>query len=37
VTDAQTFEADYLIVALGADFDISATPGLAEGGIVVLS
>jgi sulfide:quinone oxidoreductase len=32
VTDAQTFEADYLIVALGADYDISATPGLAEGG-----
>jgi sulfide:quinone oxidoreductase len=32
VTDAQTFEADYLIVALGADFEISATPGLAEGG-----
>lgn len=32
VTDAQTFEADYLIVALGADYDISATPGLAEDG-----
>jgi sulfide:quinone oxidoreductase len=32
VTDAETFKADYLIVALGADYDISATPGLAEGG-----
>ncbi|SDF90513.1 sulfide:quinone oxidoreductase [Terriglobus roseus] len=32
VTDAQTFEADYLVVALGADYDIAATPGLAEGG-----
>lgn len=32
VTDAGTFEADYLVVALGADYEISATPGLAEGG-----
>jgi sulfide:quinone oxidoreductase len=32
VTDAQTFEADYLIVALGADYDVAATPGLKEGG-----
>jgi sulfide:quinone oxidoreductase len=32
VTDRQTFAADYLIVALGADLDISATPGLTEGG-----
>ena len=29
-TDAESFEADYLIVALGADYDIEATPGLAE-------
>jgi sulfide:quinone oxidoreductase len=32
VTDAGTHEADYLIVALGADYDIAATPGLAEAG-----
>ncbi len=31
-TDAGRFEADYLVVALGADFDTAATPGLAEGG-----
>ena len=29
-TDTESFEADYLIVALGADYDIEATPGLAE-------
>ena len=29
-TDAESFEADYLIVALGADYNIEATPGLAE-------
>jgi len=27
-----TYEADILVIALGADYDISATPGLAEGG-----
>lgn len=27
-TDAGTHEADYLVVALGADYDIAATPGL---------
>ena len=27
-----THEADVLVVALGADYDIAATPGLAEGG-----
>jgi sulfide:quinone oxidoreductase len=27
-----TFEADFLIVALGADYDLDATPGLVEGG-----
>ena len=31
-TDGGTFEADYLIVALGADYDLDATPGLAESG-----
>ena len=32
VTDDETFEADILVVALGADLDPAATPGLAEGG-----
>lgn len=32
VTGAGTFEADFLIVALGADLDPAATPGLVEGG-----
>ena len=32
VTDAGEFEADFLIVALGADLDPGATPGLVEGG-----
>ena len=32
VTDAGTFDADILIVALGADYDQAATPGLAEEG-----
>src|SRR6266540_3609213 len=31
-TDAGSYEADVLIVALGADYDLDATPGLAEGG-----
>jgi sulfide:quinone oxidoreductase len=31
-TDAGTHEADYLVVALGADYDLAATPGLAEAG-----
>jgi sulfide:quinone oxidoreductase len=31
-TDVGTYEADVLVVALGADYDIAATPGLAEGG-----
>lgn len=31
-TDAGTFAADVLVVALGADLDPGATPGLAEGG-----
>ena len=29
-TDAGTHEADVLVVALGADYDLAATPGLAE-------
>jgi sulfide:quinone oxidoreductase len=32
VTDDGTFEADTLVVALGADLEPEATPGLAEGG-----
>src|SRR5258706_1343125 len=31
-TDQHVYEADVLVVALGADYDIGATPGLAEGG-----
>jgi sulfide:quinone oxidoreductase len=31
-TDAGALEADYLVIALGADLDLAATPGLAEGG-----
>lgn len=31
-TDVETFEADVLVVALGADLDPSATPGLVESG-----
>lgn len=31
-TEAGTHEADVLVVALGADYDLDATPGLAEGG-----
>jgi len=29
-TDGGAYEADYLILALGADYDFAATPGLAE-------
>lgn len=32
VTDAGTFDADVMVVALGADYDLAATPGLADGG-----
>lgn len=32
VTGSGTYEADILIVALGADMNLDATPGLAEGG-----
>jgi len=31
-TDGGTYEADVLVVALGADYDLGATPGLAETG-----
>jgi sulfide:quinone oxidoreductase len=31
-TDKATYDADVVVVALGADYDISATPGLAGGG-----
>jgi sulfide:quinone oxidoreductase len=31
-TDLDTYEADVLVVALGADYDLAATPGLAEVG-----
>jgi sulfide:quinone oxidoreductase len=31
-TDGETFEADILVVALGADLDPAATPGLVEAG-----
>ncbi len=30
-TDVDTYEANVLVVALGADYDLDATPGLAEG------
>ncbi len=32
MTDLETYEADVLVVALGADYDLAATPGLAEAG-----
>jgi sulfide:quinone oxidoreductase len=31
-TDRGTYEADVMVVALGADYDLDATPGLREGG-----
>lgn len=31
-TDKGSYDADVLVIALGADYDISHTPGLAEGG-----
>jgi sulfide:quinone oxidoreductase len=31
-TAAGTYESEYLVVALGADYDLDATPGLVEGG-----
>jgi sulfide:quinone oxidoreductase len=32
ITDAGVHQADFLVVALGADYDFDATPGLTEGG-----
>jgi sulfide:quinone oxidoreductase len=32
ITDGGSYEADILVVALGADYDFAATPGLEEGG-----
>ncbi len=32
VTNEGVYEADILVVAMGADYDMDATPGLAEGG-----
>ena len=32
VTDHKSYDADVLVVALGADYDYAATPGFAEGG-----
>jgi sulfide:quinone oxidoreductase len=32
-TDRGSYEADVLVVALGADYDLDATPGFAEGGL----
>jgi sulfide:quinone oxidoreductase len=32
-TDADSYHADILVVALGADYDKAATPGFAEGGV----
>jgi sulfide:quinone oxidoreductase len=31
-TDANAYDADFLVVALGADYDMSATPGFEAGG-----
>ncbi len=31
-TDVGTHDADFLVVAMGADYDLAATPGFAEGG-----
>src|SRR2546423_3139623 len=32
-TDQGSYDADVLVVALGADYDLDATPGFAEGGL----
>jgi sulfide:quinone oxidoreductase len=31
-TDSASYDADYLVVAMGADYDMGATPGFEEGG-----
>ncbi len=32
LTDATVYDADVIVVALGADYDVGATPGFADGG-----
>jgi sulfide:quinone oxidoreductase len=32
ITDERSYDADFLAVALGADYDLAATPGFREGG-----
>jgi len=32
ITDKEHYEADVLVIALGANYDVTATPGLREGG-----
>src|SRR5919201_505431 len=32
-TDAASYDADILVIALGADYDFAATPGFEEGGV----
>jgi sulfide:quinone oxidoreductase len=32
LTDAHTYDADFLVVALGAEYDFAATPGFEQGG-----
>jgi sulfide:quinone oxidoreductase len=32
ITDAAVYDPDILVVALGADYDVAATPGFADGG-----
>jgi len=32
-TDAGSYDADILVVALGAEYDVAATPGFADGGL----
>jgi sulfide:quinone oxidoreductase len=32
VTDAGSYDADFIVVALGADYDFAATPGFEQGG-----
>jgi sulfide:quinone oxidoreductase len=32
VTDTSTYDADFIVVALGADYDPASTPGFVEGG-----
>jgi sulfide:quinone oxidoreductase len=31
-TDANSYDADFLVIAMGADYDMAATPGLSEDG-----